>query len=360
MKSFYSCLVMSSLFVGTVAQAGSLFQIEITDYGTVPTALRDEVDTLMQELETEVNAELPNADAADPYMKAIANSAVMASSGVGVDYQSPFSLFIVGVQGGLGIDKGDHSISKVIKDPAKAQGASADVAIMAGLNFKALPLGKIGFFDFNRFKGYLHFFKMGVDRKFDGNTLDVDVASFGFHGQYKMIEPIRLGAGLLYWHGLDVTTGYSYTSIDGGMSIPVTKSQQENIPTLGTSTVTFTGTANANAEVSVSKIPIEVSSGVRLGYILSLYGGLGADLAFGKAEGRGSLSETEISVDGGVGSVEATANLDLNAKKGPDFFNLRYFTGVGIEMAVLTPYVQWNQSLSNDTFGLTAGIKGFW
>jgi hypothetical protein len=58
--------------------------------------------------------------------------------------------------------------------------------------------------------------------------------------------------------------------------------------------------------------------------------------------------------------VSGTPEATLGSKKGPSLLNARYFVGTGLEFMVVNIYAQFTQAISNDTYGLQAGVKAFW
>jgi hypothetical protein len=321
------------------------------------------MNAFLDRMEAEVNENLPNADGTN-YLRGIADSAVQSGSGIGVDYASPFSLFILGPQVGVGAKLGEgNTTKKLIKGDVKAeriQGAAAQAAIMAGLNLAFLPNLRLGFIDTERLKVFAHFFTY----KFDVSEVNIKTTSFGFHGQYNLIRPVKYLFGSVRWGGVDVTTGFRMTNLRANISKRVTETKTEtiNFAGVGTTTVTGTveGTASVGANAKVYTIPVEASTNFRLAYILGAFGGLGADFSFGSAKANASVvAPFSLSTNTAIGA-SGTASLDLGQKKGPHMADFRFFVGPHIELGVLSIYAKYTQAFISDTIGIDVGLKAFW
>jgi len=129
---------------------------------------------------------------------------------------------------------------------------------------------------------------------------------------------------------------------------------------------TITGNPEASIVSSTHSIPFEISTDVRLLYVFSLYGGLGTDINFGSAEGKGHLNadESVISCSDGPDcatatnpdmKVQADADINVEGKVNPILF--RGFVGFQINLHDLRFYGQIDKALGNNLIGATAGIR---
>jgi hypothetical protein len=294
-------------------------------------------------LETEVNKNLPEADQST-YLKGMANSSVASQKGLGADYATSIDFFIVGWSLGLGADLGDNSMSDVIGgdiDANQIRGFGASSALMVGFNPGML------FKKLERLRIYLHYLSVDVPDKDD---LEGESTSYGFHVQYKLIPARSIGLGLLSWNGVDFTTGMEFSK----MKIHFLETFNDTVTYEGI-TANFAGTAQVGADISTTTIPFELSTSFRLAYLLSLYGGLGLDWSFGEAKSIASVSGP-ITVSGGGGGA-GSASLDLGAEDSPDSFNVRSFFGLQANVLALRAFAQLNRSISNDTMGVSVGVK---
>ena len=300
------------------------------------------------ELENQINANLPNADQST-YLKGMANSAVTAQKGTGVDYASNMKLVGFGGAIGVGADLGDNSTSDLISgdvDANQVTGFSATTALYFGFNAGVLS-GKLGAVDTKRLNVYLNY--LSVDAP-DIDGLSGNSKSFGLHFQYKLIPVKSIGLGTFAWGGLDFTTGVEYSK----MKLSFKKDFQESYSN-GGNTATFNGTATVGADIQTTTIPLEISTNVHLLYVFNLYGGLGVDLSFGSAESISTLTG-DVSVTGGTG----TGSLDLGQKESPDLFSMKGFVGAQFNLAILKFYTQLTKGLTNDTLGVALGARIVW
>ncbi|MBT5093165.1 MAG: hypothetical protein HOM21_02910, partial [Halobacteriovoraceae bacterium] len=303
------------------------------------------VGALCDALEDEVNKDLPDADQSS-YLKGMSNAGVAAVKGLGADYASNINLFVVGASVGIGADVGNNSMGDLISGDVKSnqfRGFGVNTSVLVGLNLGIFG-DELWGYDLDDFTGFINFMKVGAPKK---NGLEADVTAFGMHLQYKYIQPKSVVAGILQWGGVDFTSGFDYA----GMDLSFTKSMSKTVSVAGNDG-TFDGTAKVGAEVSTISIPFEVSSNVRLLYLLTLYGGLGADLAFGGAKSIANVTGN-ISVPGGSG----TANLDLGSEEGPTFLTGRAFAGFQLNLWALRVYAQVNNGFTNDTVSVNVGLK---
>ena len=104
-----------------------------------------------------------------------------------------------------------------------------------------------------------------------------------------------------------------------------------------------------------------MSTSVRVLYILSLFGGAGVDLNFGKSTIAANLSGP-VTVSGtSVGS----ATLTVGDEKGPNFGALRFFAGPQLNLVplkntnLLSLYAQGNYSTGGN-YGVHAGLRIAW
>ncbi len=297
-------------------------------------------------LENEVNDNLPDADASN-YLKGMANSSVTSQKGLGASYGSNIEFIEVGFTGGLGADLGDNSTSDLVKgdvDYDQIRGVGFGGAVSLGLK-GSLFGNKLGPLDMKRTSFYGYF--LDIDPP-DLDDIKGKTTSFGLHIQYKLIPQITLGPGLLSWGGVDVTTGLERASMRLNFVKGITESASS-----GGASASFDGTATVGADVTTYTIPLEVSTNVSLLHVFTLFGGMGADLSFGKAESIANLTGNVTVSGGGTGE----GNLDLGQEESPDVLSLRGFMGLQLNFTALNTFLLVNKGFTNDTLGLSLGIR---
>lgn len=347
------------LFVAPAAHAG-LFTITNRNYGSAPASAQPSIDAIFNELESEVNSNLPNANAST-YLRGIADSGVISADGVGVDYATQFSLFDFGFDAGVGAALNGGNVGNLLTGSTSTttvSGFAGQYSFMVGLRLpEILDLGPI---DPRRLKIFLNF----DSSNFSKTGTVVRFSSFGLNGQYKLMDPRSVALGSVRWNGIDVTSGFRFSSMNIQVIKAVDQTSTGTVNASGnpTMTATFDGTADVGADVHTYAIPLEVSTSARLLYFLTPYMGLGADFAFGSSDGIANLSGpiTVTESSGSLGTISGLGTLNLGQNGGPTLANLRYFIGVEAEVLVVAAFVQYNQSMTDNTLGVSAGLRAFW
>lgn len=304
--------------------------------------------TVCDQLETQVNNNLPDADQSN-YLKGMANASVASQKGLGASYGSNIDYMEVGFTGALGADLGNNSMSDLISgdvDTNQIRGVGVGAAVSLGLK-GGLFGSKIGPFDMKRTAFYGYFLTLDAP---DTDGLEGDTTSMGVHVQYKLIEGFGAGFGLFEWGGVDVTTGFERSSMKIKFVEPITESVTE-----GGITANFSGTATVGADVSTVTIPLEISTNFRVLYLTSFFAGLGMDISSGKAKSIANLTGDITITGGGGGTGQAT--LDLGSEEGPSAISTRAFGGFQVNLTVLNAFVLVNKGLTNDTLGVAIGAR---
>jgi hypothetical protein len=376
-------LVILADGLGSWAYAQS-FVITINEYGDedlpsfVQDAYRAAVDELVGGIEGGINVffdDLPNPDG---FMKGTANASVLAGSGIGLDYHSDFSLFNAGVQLGVTGELGSNSLASLFKpenlDLSQVNGVGAQVGFTIGVPMEIFTKGKVLFLDFSRVKLYSHFFTKGFSFSKTVNMpgatgpmeIQLSTISLGVGGAYRFISGMSLGFGAFRWDGLNFSAGLRYSSVNVSLGVPFEQVQSATAD-LGeieeaNFTGTFVGTPKVGANVEIFTMPLEIFTSVRLGWLVSVFGGMASDVSLGAATAIAEIEEgsLEISNNQTDGMVDADAVLDYGDSSGPTVMNLRYFVGVGFDFQVLTLSAQINQALTNGAIGANIGIKAYW
>lgn len=366
-KSLNPSIVLSVMAAAASYSAQANFQVNVTNYGTFlgtpisGTPLQALIDTAFGDLEAEVNDQLPDFLTSADLSKGSSNSTVIAGSGLGLDYSSNYSLFMLGYSAGVAGDPGTKSIADIANGNMEVEdlkGIGFQHAVHLGLPLSLFTKAKLGPIDLARVKVSTHFMHLGLDL----DSFSIDGTSFGLGVQYRLVPAIGLGAGALRWDGVDVSSGFRY----GKMALGFTR-ELETVTT--TSNAGALGTVNMSVQnpvvdlslsTSTFTIPVEVSTAVRLGYIFSLYTGGGLDFSFGS----GALSPTaegQIALTGtGITGVTADSTLDLGESSGPSALSAKWFFGLQFDFTVAAMFVQVTDSLSNSSKAAQAGFKAYW
>lgn len=200
--------------------------------------------------------------------------------------------------------------------------------------------------------------------------------SFGAGLQYQLVKPKSIAVGLFKWQGLNVASGLYYqkttvkstfvaddSGFDYGSGI-----QEVDLGFGGATTVGYLSTTpeiTATIEASTFTIPLEVSTGARILYIIDLTVGAGVDLAFGTGEvGLSATQRVEFDVDGGYAGVESVTpgrvSMSNKTTTSPTFFRPRLMGGVGFGAGPVKfeiPFTVYFDSDGNTyVTGITAGF----
>jgi hypothetical protein len=318
---------------------------------------------ILDQMEEEVNKNLPSADSKDEYFKGMTTASEMAAAGVTSSYGTVFKRFLVGVSASGGAHLGSKSwsdFSDLGKNPEQFRGFGVQAALIAGANVGRLlgsqPGGRI---DLNRLKVYLSGF--ALNKKIGDVT--ADYFGLGLASQYRVFEETNWLGRSLKWTGLDIGFGILYSRLD--MDATVNLNKAYSVQNGGnTYTGTFAGSALFNAKVSTLVMPIEVSTGLRIAYFLKLIAGLGVDVNLGKTTGYGTLSSNSLDVEqtggGGGPEITSTAAMDVNGSSAGDILNVRIFAGPHIEFGIGSIFVNVNKSLLENAISANTGVNFFW
>lgn len=299
-------------------------------------------------------------------MKYMSSAQSISSKGHGVDYTTNHSLFVFGANISSGFDTGGQSLSSAIDGLKNSSsinnvGFGLQMSFMAGVNlgyFKSLPM-------LERFKVYVHGGSMDYTSMLNitsGYTWKS--AAVGAHVQYSLIQPKSLGVGLLNWGGVNLTSGLTYAdnTLSGRNTYGTTSSGSG---TLSSPLISGAASGAITLKSTALTVPLEVSTSVRVLYILSLFGGAAIDFNFGKATLDLDLSAPLTSTVNGSSSSLGTAALKTSQSGSGRSTDLRFFAGTAINLVplkntnVLSLLVQANASVGG-TYGVVLGVRAGW
>lgn len=340
-----------------------IFEIKVTDYGTIvdPT-LKAFIDTQVQAVENEVNKDLPSGTP-DRLMQGMANSSVMAGKGIGTDYASNMSVFLIGGGVGLGAD-----LAKPPGTDSPVSGVGVAPGIIVGFNLGFLDAATLLGMRTERLNLYFNFMSYDFKKQTGapGKESDIDISSlaFGTHLRYDWIR--GNGSKLLGWGGVKFTFGFEYNKTNFGFKSKLNQDVNQTATTGEVIHGTITGSPESSILATTTSIPLALSTDIQILYFISLYTGLGVDYNMGQAKGKGVLNGNDSTlacdtggVCAGAGAttitVKPSANLDSTMKVDP--FSYRAFAGFQFNLPWTRIFVQVDKSLSNDLIGATAGLR---
>lgn len=355
-----SLALSAGLYTQTVS--AQIFRIEATDYGAGDgvAAFESFVDAELLKVQNEINKDLPSAQP-KRLMEGMANSSVMAGKGIGSDYASNMSVFLIGAGVGVGAD-----LEKDEDSDSDLSGVGVAPGVIIGTNLSFLDAQTIAGMDTNRLNVYFNYMGYHTNRQVSDEAgkesyADLALQTMGFHVRYHWIE--GSGSKFLGWGGVKFHFGYEYNKTKIKFNAKISEAIDETSSNGERINGTITGNPEAEILVNTHSIPIELSTDIQLFYLLSLYTGLGMDYNMGQAKGGGSLNApaTPVNCSGGVcgGStsvtVQPTANIDATGKVNPLLF--RGFAGVQINLPYIRIFGQVDKAFGNELIGATAGLR---
>ncbi|MCC5814651.1 MAG: hypothetical protein JJT78_07840 [Leptospira sp.] len=141
----------------------------------------------------------------------------------------------------------------------------------------------------HRFNVYLHGFQYNfaqsdvqdiIKRQDDKINLSGDIANYGFMIRFHVVPNYSDGIGIFEFSGISIGTGVHYQRQNFSLLYNDPTSQAV---TLGPSIGTWGGFPTLNYKSSVTSIPLDVRTGFRMFYVLTLFVGVGTSLNFGNS-----------------------------------------------------------------------------
>jgi hypothetical protein len=311
------------LVLPAVARAQATVTVNLSPQGQqLATQLGLTPADLASKIQDQVNAayDLGNVNG---FVRSFADATTFAQRGLGVDYMSLPGSFILGVGAQVALaTNGDLSSAQ-----STTAGFAANFAIMLGLNLKDYghprwTLYANGFYD-----------KGSTDR------LNGSITTAAAHVQYRLVDPQQdegVEAAILRWTGIDITSGVEYTRWAFGANDSIT-----NDYTVAGQPLEVVSTGTFNLKSNALTVPIELTTGLRLVELFSIYGGVGFDFTEGKAYVDGNLSGPIKTPDGtNVGTVTIDETGTNTASPG-NFYGL---AGVQLNLWSLKIFSQVNVS----------------
>jgi hypothetical protein len=318
-------LLVTLLAFPAIAHAQSAVTVMLSPQGQ---ALAAQAGITEMDLEGRIKDQVDNAydlTHVDKFLRSFGDATSFAQRGLGVDYMSVPGSFMIG----LGAQVGVSSTDELTLDQRPTNGGAAvNASLMIGYNLKDAghprwTLFANGFYE-------------------NGSTDDLSgkIITGGFHVQVKLVEPQDDGgaAVVLRWGGIDLTTGIELTRWSFGAKDDITQQfsvqgidQQLSLDSVGRFDLTSTA----------GTIPIELTTGLRILEVVSLYVGAGFDVTGGKTTVDADLTGTLTTPDKtNVGTVHITETGNNTSSPG----QFRGLAGVQVNLWKLKVYSQVNVS----------------
>ena len=277
------------------------------------------------------------------YLQSFGDGTSFAARGTGVDYASNSELFTFGVAAGVGVD-----LEGVANDNDFSAGVGGTFTIMGGLNLARWHHRELSVFG--------NFFHSSTD---DG-VLRGGLLSLGAHVQYKLFQPTKgLKRLLAQWGGIDFTGGLELSRWH--LSVGDEVGTAFDIEGDNGRGATLDARVDGHFGLSTTTVvlPVEVTTNVRLLYLLGLYVGAGLDLQVGR-------SSVDVGLGGDVtttldGDTRTIASIQVNANEGrrPSIVQAHALLGLQLNLWKLKFFVQTTM-MPVSTVGFSTGLRLAW
>ena len=260
------------------------------------------------------------------FLRSFGDATAFAQHGIGVDYMSVPGSFMIGVGAQVGVSSTDELTSD--QRPTNG-GAAVNASVMLGYNLK----------DAGHPRWTL--FANGFYENESTDSLNGKIITGGFHIQVKLVEPEvdqGVGAAVVRWNGIDLTTGVEFTRWSLGANDTIT----QNLTVAGIpQQLTLDSMGKFNLTSTAGSIPIELTTGLRIVELVSLYVGAGFDVTGGKSTVDADLTGTLTTPDKtNIGTVHITETGNNTSSPG----QFRGLAGVQLNLWSLKVYTQVNVS----------------
>lgn len=341
----FGALALSS----TPASAGDIqVQIEPGPGAQFATQAGVPLSQIEGTLKTELEA-LYRASGAREYVQAFGDAQAFANKGLGADYASNPKTFIIGLAANVSANTDDDYVAKGNNRKPPVDGMGANLSVMAGTNLHWAGMRPLTLYG-------NYFQSKGAYKEFDGEN-----RNFGAHAQIKLFENVHdpKRSVSFSWGGIDVTTGVEY----GRLALNLTDTITSKIPVTSDKNgpaIEAVSSGVFRADMRTWSVPIEVTTNLRMFYLLSLYGGLGYDWQFGGTNRLSMNLDSDLlgTVPGStdklaIGKAKITATEDVS----PSVGKLRALLGVQANVAFLRVFAHLNVMPDRGLVGVVVGVR---
>lgn len=326
------------LMMSGVAKAQIVVDVSLNADGQ---ALASQLGVSEAELASRIQTQINDAydtNNVEGFLRSFTDATAFSMRGLGVDYASLPTNLILGVGANFAVAAtGEFNAEK-----RPTSGLSPNVAFMAGLNLS----------DYGNPRWTL--FANGFYRNGSTESLRGGIFSAGLHAQYRVLLPQADtgSATILRWTGIDVTSGIEMTRWSLGVDDSIATDFVVHGPNASTAVVLDSmGTFDVSS--SAMTVPVEVSTGMRIALLLSMYVGAAVDFTASSGKLSTNLDGTLITEDGRtVGSTAVTGGGNNSGSP----VSGRILAGLQLNLWKLKVYTQVNASQNTASVG--AGIRG--
>ena len=261
----------------------------------------------------------------DGFLRAFTDATTFSARGLGVDYASAPRSFLFG----FGVNVAAAGNGGIDGEGQPTASLAANLAIMAGLNLAEWDLPR------------WTIFASGFHRTASTEQLRGGLTSAGAHLQYRLAQPTESGGAgtALRWIGLSATSGIELTRWNLGLvnNSLTTDLAVEGVP----DDVAVSSTGRFDLTSTALTVPVELTTGLRIALIATVYVGVGLDFTVGKTTLDANLTG-QMSTPGvdDVGTVTVTAD----GSSGGSPAQARGIVGAQVNLWKLKIFAQANAS----------------
>lgn len=333
-------VLLSLLLVGGRAEAQLAVDVALNPEGEMlASQIGVTPDELAMRMQDAINGAYGAMDV-DGFLRSFADATAFSMRGLGVDYASDPNSLILGV----GVNFAVAASEQVTAEERPTGGLAANIAFMGGYNLASQGAPR------------WTLFANGFYRRGSTNELVGGILSAGFHAQYRLVNPQRaegVTTKALRWTGIDLTGGLEFTRWSLGIEDQIVTDFGVT-GSGGSATLVLDSTGTFDLRSTAMSVPIEVSTGMQIALLLSMYVGVGVDLTAGTGTLDANLGGVMYTNDGRqVGTSTITGGGDNSASP----LAARVLAGLQLNLWKLKVYGQVNAS-ATPAANVGFGIRG--
>jgi hypothetical protein len=269
-------------------------------------------------------------------LSAFASTTAIADRGLGVSYA---------------VVPGSIMIGAVANGAISTDASLGDASHIVGgfvFNFGAMAGANLGRWDHPRWSVFAN----GFYESASYHSLDGHLTTGGAHVQYRVVAPPKRSDA--QWIGVDITTGLELAKweVNAAQNMLPINFKVDN-PQGDSEHLTLNGAGTMDVVATAVTVPVEVTTGVRLGNVITLYGGGGIDLTSATATIDVALAGDMV-IRSNQETV-GTATIDANGSASPSAVSVHTLAGVQLDVPHVQIYVQG--LLTPDAEGVALGFR---
>ncbi|MDR2595955.1 MAG: hypothetical protein LBC76_01420 [Treponema sp.] len=300
----------------------------------------------------------------DDFIQSWGNSAIFASHGATQRAYGDYKLFsfTTGPMIGLQLPGDPFKIANELDNLADKLNRDHDIKLgvspqifnaRLGINASKFLLDKL-------YLGlHLGFIKLKGD-DFGLNGFSYDNFSIGVLANYQFIPQIKIIPKILLWRGVNFGSGLIYQGTKINYAIKLETYSADITGSGITGTLSIDPKLMLDMNINTVTIPLEATTAVKLLSFLNIPVGVGVDLGFGKSDIKIGM-KGDVYVTGNPGTLTQSkpgnVSVDAGGDMAPSFFNLKFMTGVGINIGPVLLDIPVTFYAGNGySVGVTVGI----